>query len=90
MSMKEELKEQMAKEYAKTICIGYDKYITAKDAFIAGLNSYEAGGLIEYTYCRAYSDALLWVLENAPRRKEVMKKYEYYKGMMDSTIKKEE
>ena len=45
---------------------------------------------IEYTYYRAYSDALLWVLENAPSRKEVMKKYEYHKGMMDSTVEEGE
>lgn len=46
--------------------------------------------VIEYTYYRAYSDALLWVLENEPSRKEVMKKYEYHKGMMNSTIEKGE
>lgn len=43
---------------------------------------------VEYIYYRGYSDALLWVLENAPSRKEVMREYEYNKGMLNSTIEK--
>jgi hypothetical protein len=44
--------------------------------------------VIEYTYYRAYSDALLWVLENVPSQKEIRKKYEYHKRMMNSIIEK--
>ena len=49
----------------------------------------EKHSVIEYTYYRAYSDALLWVLENAPSQREIRKKYEYHKGMVDSIIRKE-
>ena len=50
----------------------------------------EKHSVIEYTYYRAYSDALLWVLENAPSQREIRKKYEYHKGMVDSIIEKGE